>query len=183
MRFEYTESAATRPDEPSDRTVQILQERARRLAQGQAGEESAPLCPILLFHLRHEEYAVALRALHSVQRPDGLTPVPCTPSHIAGIMNVRGEVITVVDLAAAMVLDEGHTPAERAQVLLVQRAEGPIGLLVDGVIGIHEAALDQLAPSLSGNNFTLGIYQGTTVVLDLEHLLTAERLDVFEHVG
>ena len=169
-------------DEQATRSEQLLAERARQFAQTPVEGELTATTQVLLFRVRNEQYAVELQSLDSVQSPHGLTVVPCTPPRIAGIVNLRGEVITVVSMAVVLGLARESVLKDGAQILLVQLTQGRVGLLVDQVVGIGELALDRLTPSLAGNEYTVGIDQGATVLLRLDHLLTADRLEVLEHV-
>jgi purine-binding chemotaxis protein CheW len=162
---------------------QTLLERARQLAQVAVDTEAVAAVDVLLFRTRGEQYAVELRSLESVQSAQDLTRIPCTPSRIAGIINVRGDVITVIDLAVVLGLDDRPARGQAAQVLLGELPAGRVGLLVDEVTGIARLALDRLAPSLAGHGYTLGIDEGTTIVLRLDDLLIPDRLDVLEHVS
>jgi purine-binding chemotaxis protein CheW len=137
---------------------------------------------VLRVRLGSEQYAVELRLLRAVQRATGLTPVPCTPPHVAGILNVRGEVVTVLALAAALGLRDAGPPPEDAQVLLVELPQVRTGLLVDEVLGVQRLARDRLDRALSGSDFVAGIAEAHTVFLDLERLLGSGRFDVFEEV-
>jgi chemotaxis signal transduction protein len=78
----------------------LMDERARRLAKvrTQLGEESETL-ELLVCRVRDERYAIEIATLEAVHTAQGLVPVPCTPPFVAGILNVRGEIVTVLHLA------------------------------------------------------------------------------------
>jgi chemotaxis signal transduction protein len=83
----------------------LLQERAARLAEVAptlAEEEDGETLAVLVCRVGDERYAVEIGTLEAVHPAEGLVPVPCTPRFIAGILNVRGEVVTVMDLAAVL---------------------------------------------------------------------------------
>lgn len=165
-----------------DAHMEMLLRRARELAQASGEEATQDGDDVLLFRVRDERYAVPLGLLLSVQRPGGLTAVPCAPAHIAGIVNVRGEVATVLNLSAILGLDGEQEASSDRQIILAQLPQGRIGLLVDEVLGMSRITPDALSPSISGRDFILGIHEATTVLLDLALLLTPDRLNVFEHV-
>ncbi len=186
---------------------QILLQRARRLAQeprssaGQGADEAGEAVDVLVCRVADERYAVELRHLHGVHRASDLVPVPCVPAHVAGILNVRGEVVTVIDLAAASGLPRA-TPVEGGWVVLVdvplggpqplpaQRtlAHAPaqpavrVGVLVDEVLEASRLAASDLGPSLSGNEHTRVLAGGSLVLLDLAGLLGSGRFEVMEDV-
>jgi purine-binding chemotaxis protein CheW len=137
----------------------------------------------MLFLLGTEQYAVESRLLRAVQPPKGLTAVPCTPPYVAGILNVRGDIVTVLDLGIALGLAGASREAERAGVLLVELPQVRVGLLVDEVLGVRPLALDALDRAFSGREAVRGVAESSIVLLDLEHLLTGGRFDVLEDVS
>ncbi|MBV9281372.1 MAG: chemotaxis protein CheW [Chloroflexi bacterium] len=166
---------------PADE-AELLARRARWLADVGTGGETHTGDDILVFGLRGERYAAELRLLHSVRRLSGLTSVPCAPSHIAGIVTVRGEVIAVIDPSAFLGLDGEPGPIDARWVVFVHLTEGRVGLIVDEVLGICHMERSSLVPSITGRDFIVGIHGGTTVLLDLERLLTSDRLDVHDPI-
>lgn len=91
---------------------------------------------VMTFLLGKERYGVDLASLRQVVPLDGLVPVPGTPETILGVMNLRGEVGSVWDLARLM-----DIPKEEAAMgghVLVLKAEFDVGFLVDYVEGRQE---------------------------------------------
>src|SRR3712207_6129274 len=84
---------------------QILRARARFFAAESAEtalREQAAGTEMLLCRLHDERYALELSLLSAVQPARGLAPLPCTPPFVAGILNVRGTVVAVLDLARCL---------------------------------------------------------------------------------
>jgi purine-binding chemotaxis protein CheW len=150
-----------------------LADQARRLALLPAPPEESRAIDVLVCRLGIEEYALELRLLHGVFPATGLTPVPCTPQFVAGLLNLRGEILTVLDLAAAL----GLASSDQREVILVETHRVRACLLVGEVLGVRRIALDALDHALAGNDFTRGIANARTVLLDLEALLTDARFD------
>jgi purine-binding chemotaxis protein CheW len=150
-----------------------LSDRARQLAEVPRTRDDSRAIEVLVCRLGSEEYAVELRLLHEVVPASGLTPVPCTPPFVAGLLNLRGEILTVLDLAAAL----GLTAAGQREVLLVETPRVRVGLLVGEVLGVRMIALESLDRALAGSDFTRGIAEATTVLLDLEALLADGRFE------
>ncbi len=159
-----------------------LRERARLLARVPERTEDADGSDVLLFRLREESYAVDLALLRKVHLARGLTPVPCTPPHVAGILNVRGEVVTVLDLASALGLGDRLESTDSTRILLVELPEGRVGLLVDEVMGDRRVDLANLDVALSGKEYTRGVAEGSVVLLDLARLLSGGRFEVQEEI-
>jgi purine-binding chemotaxis protein CheW len=158
----------------------VLKRRAEQLAKLPIRPDSGDEVEILACRLGDERYAVETRHLRAVQWVSGITPVPCTPSFVVGIVSVRGEIVTLLDLAAMIGLgsaapldDGGSQPA-----LLLGLPGTRSGLIVDEVLGVERLKLEALQPSLSGREFTRGIGPDNTILLDLEALLGSGRFTV-----
>jgi purine-binding chemotaxis protein CheW len=150
-----------------------LMDRARQLAELPRPADDTRTIEVLVCRLGIEEYAVELRLLHGVYAAIGLTPVPCTPPFVAGLLNLRGEILTVLDLAAAL----GLTGSDQREVLLAETQRVRVGLLVGEVLGVRRIALDSLDRALAGSDYARGIADARTVLLDLEALLADRRFE------
>lgn len=161
----------------------VLRERARRLATAAAGSGGGATVEVLECRLGDSQYALEMRLLGGVQRATGLTPVPCAPGFVAGLLNVRGEVVTVLDLAVALGLTPLTAPAAGGRaVLLVDMPGVRVGLLVDGVLGVRPLALAALQRAPSGGDAARGVADTRTVLLDLERLFGDGHFEVAEEV-
>jgi len=168
------------PDTPEA----ILRERARRLSVAAARTDSGATVQVLECRLGAEQYALEMRLLHGVQRAGGLTPVPGAPAFVTGLLNVRGEIVAVLDLAIALALGRSGPPrAEGRNVLLVELSGVRVGLLVDEVVGVRTLALNRLERAPSGSDVARGVAEARIVLLDLERLLAEGRFDVAEELG
>jgi purine-binding chemotaxis protein CheW len=178
-------AAARRDGEaPSPPAAQrVLSRRAAELARAPDAGAQGEQIEVLVFRLGDEQYAVELRLLQAVQRTEGLTPVPCTPPFVAGILNVRGAIVTVLDLAAALGLAAVAREEDEARVLLAELTPGRVGLLVGEVLGHRSLALAELQRPLSSREFVWGIAEARIAVLRLEDLVADGRFDVRDDVG
>jgi purine-binding chemotaxis protein CheW len=86
----------------------------------------------LTFTMGAEEYAVDILTVQEIRGYSAVTPIPNTPGHIKGVMNLRGVIVPVIDLRARLRGVEGPYSGVTAIVVLVV---GPrtVGLVVDGV--------------------------------------------------
>jgi len=101
----------------------------------------------VVFRIGAERYGLPLATVREVVTPGVMSAVPRAPDEFRGIMNLRGRVITVVDLAAMLDI-QLPTPAEGepvGKVVILDRGRRDLGLYVTDVDGIH--ALDGLAPA------------------------------------
>jgi purine-binding chemotaxis protein CheW len=164
-------------DRDTDAAAQrILEERAVQLAHNLDAVPDAGL-DVMLFRLGHEQYGVEMSALRATQPARGLTPVPSTPPQIAGVINVRGEIVTVLDLASILGIERPQEEGQ-AYVLLADGPEGQIGLLVDEVIGMHQVASTDIGAILSTSGLTAGIAETRFSLLQLGQLFARASLVV-----
>jgi purine-binding chemotaxis protein CheW len=159
---------------------QLLRRRAEQLARLPLEPTAADDVEVLVCRLGAERYAVETRLLRAVQWTRQVAPVPCTPAHVVGIVNVRGEIVTLLDLATMVGLASAPREAEAYAVLLLDVGGMRSGLVVDEILGVERLVPSALQRSLSGRDYTRGLAGGRTVLLDLEQLLAAGRFDVVD---
>jgi purine-binding chemotaxis protein CheW len=117
----------------------VLVERSRRLAKVATTEPEGHSVSILVFRLGGESYAVDVAALRSIEPVGSLTPLPCAPRFVAGVLNLRGEMLTVLDLGAVLDLPQAPASAE-ARVLVTDVPGAVVGMLVDSVADVQTVA-------------------------------------------
>lgn len=107
-----------------------------------AGPETAEL---LSFRLGEQEYCLDIMSVREIRGWSGATPLPHAPAHLKGVINLRGTVLPVLDLAVRL----GMNPVrgdERNVVVVVQNAGISAGLLVDAVSDILTIPAAALQP-------------------------------------
>lgn len=165
--------------------AEILHRRAEILAQPveePTAEET--FLDAVLFQLAGETYAIALEFLQDVLPLSGLAPIPCTPPFVAGIINVRGQIVSVVSLKT--LFDLPAAPETQYQkVLLLSNGEMIFGVIVDRMFGTKPLALSGLQSppmTLSGfrADYVRGITPDTVILLDAAKMLGDARLIVHE---
>jgi len=110
--------------------------------------------PYLLFGLAGAEYAVALSNVLEIRDPPAVTPLPHVPEWVRGVSNLRGDILSVVDLRAFLGLSpsdvnppsRNDSGLQRKRLLVVSspREELTTGLLVDGTRTICRFADDRI---------------------------------------
>ena len=188
-RLEATRAAIEHVWAPSpEETQRILKARALALAQEPVPAEAADeRIEILEFILAYERYAVETQYVREVYPLENLTPLPCTPRFVLGIVNVRGEILSVIDLKKFFDLPEkGLTDLNK--VIVLQSGNMLFGILADAIVGVRHIPLTDIQPSLPTLTGVRGEYlKGVTperlVILDAEKLLTDEGIVVQEQVA
>jgi purine-binding chemotaxis protein CheW len=120
--------------------------------------EAAQIAQFLTFKLGEEVYAIDIAPIREILEYPSLTAVPLTPSFVRGVMNVRGGVVPVIDLALRLGRQRTEI-ARRTCVIIVETGAAagdplPIGLLVDAVNEVIDVDRSLLEPRPS---FGLGI--------------------------
>jgi purine-binding chemotaxis protein CheW len=163
----------------------ILEARTRALARPPAGTTVVTEGPELIeFTLAGERYAFESPWVREVTPLENLTPLPCTPPFVLGIVNLRGEILSVVDLRRFFDLPE-KALTDRDRILVLESGPMRFGILADAVLGIRSiplAAMQSSLPTLTGirEKYLKGVTPERTVLLDAEKLLADPGMVVQE---
>jgi purine-binding chemotaxis protein CheW len=111
----------------------------------------------IVFHVERELFALPLAAVREVVVPGTLSRVPRSPEAVRGIMNLRGRIVTVIDMR--ILLGLGVPDAEEAnptgKLVILDRGRRDLGLLVGEVEGI--VSIPQVTPAAGGSKSVLGV--------------------------
>jgi purine-binding chemotaxis protein CheW len=127
------------------------------LAAGNAAGNASGQGQYLSFALGEETYAIGILAIKEIIEFDKLTQVPGMPASVRGVINLRGMVVPVIDLAHRLWAGTGRAQTEttrRSCVVIVEvRGEGTVpqtlGLLVDGVNEVLDLPAADIQPAPS----------------------------------
>lgn len=166
----------------------VFQERAASLVSGQSRALAAERMSIGVFSLGREYFGAPLHLVQEFTDLKNPTLVPCTPDHVAGLMNLRGEILTVIDLRRFLGLPaSARTRGDK--VIVVRERELYAGVLADELHDIIEVRLADLldpppAPPGAGGYVQGAFASGDRLIsiLRLSELLQDERLLVQEEV-
>lgn len=171
----------------ADETGRILRDRARALAvEPDRTQTLAQSIEVVEFLLAHERYAVESSSVREVYPLENLTPLPCTPAFVLGIVNLRGEIVSVIDLRKFFDLPQTGLP-DLNKVIVLESVDMVFGILADAILGVRRIALADIQPSLPTltgirEKYLKGITPERTVVLDAGKLLADEDSVVQEQV-
>ncbi len=188
QRLEAVRTAADRAWVPdAGETKRILKDRARALASKPQKAAADDELEFVEFLLAHEKYAVETRHVREVYPLENLTPLPCAPAFVLGIVNLRGEIISVIDIKKFFELPEkGLTDLNKVIVL---RSDNMLfGILADAILGVRRVPAAEVQPSLPTltgirEKYLKGVTPERTVLLDAEKLLADEAIIVQEQVS
>ena len=171
----------------AEETKRVLEERARALTREPAQAESDDdWIEVVEFTLAHERYAIASEHVREVYPLEELTPLPCTPSFVLGIVNLRGEILSVIDIKKFFDLPEkGLTDLNK--VIVLESEDMVFGIVADAISGVRRILRTDIQPSLPTltgirEDYLQGVTAERVVVLDAGKLLNDEKLIVNEQV-
>lgn len=167
----------------SERAQAILEERARALARTAETREDETI-QVVLFSLSNETYGITTDYVREVQPLQNVSPVPCTPDFIVGVINVRGAIYSVVDIRDFLGLQK-QAVTDSTKVILVNAAGLEVGILADDVLGAVNVPVADVKPPLATRagvkeEFTLGVTRDMMSILNLEALMRDERMVIHE---
>ncbi len=162
----------------------ILRARAKLLAMGTEGKEPEESIEVLEFLLSYERYGLETFHIREVSVLKDITPLPGTPPFVSGIINVRGKVLSVIDLKKFFELPEKGL-GDLNKVIILSSPSMEFGILADTVLSIRKIPLNDLQPflpTLTGirRDYLKGITGDRLVVLDAGKLLSDKGLQVHE---
>lgn len=148
----------------------IMRQRARRLAERRHDGHEAPVIKVLGFRLGEEWCALELTAVAEVLPYRRCTPVPGMPSTLLGVVNLRGRIRPVLDLAA-IIGSKRAAAAGEGYILFLRRDNGEIGVRVDQVEAVRALRPDLLlrpgdADGGLSSRFARGIGEDGQLLLD-----------------
>jgi purine-binding chemotaxis protein CheW len=112
-------------------------------------QDRGPRTEYLGFILAGDVYAAPVALVREILKPPPLTPVPRAPHATLGIVSVRGQLVTVVDLRRRMSLPETGL-SRKARILLVNAEHGEVmGLYVDEVLQVYRLSDAEVEPATS----------------------------------
>ena len=185
----------TNPEAPKAKKslTQVITETATSRAQegSERGKEiSKELVQLVIFDLEGEEYGVDIMDVREIMKKAQITPVPNSPQFIAGIVNVRGTIDVVVDLAKRFNLKTSKD-AKREHIINVERGDNLYGMVVDEVTEVLRIPKDTIepAPAIISQEIGADYVKGVAIVedrllilLDTEKVLDEKKLAQFSSV-
>src|SRR5882762_5167993 len=105
------------------------------------------------FYVGEGYFGIPVQQVQEVVRPQPITPVPLAPKVVRGLINLRGQILTAIDLRFRLGLGEPGDPAKLMNVV-VRTDDGPVSFLVDEigeVLDVNEDAYEVPPETLQGD--------------------------------
>lgn len=165
-----------------------------KTSRDQASSEAArdaedPILQWVTFQLAEETYGINVMQVQEVLRYSEIAPVPGAPDYVIGIINLRGNVVTVIDTRARFGLSSAEV-SDSTRIVIIESDQQVIGILVDSVaevVYLRSSDIDS-APNV-GTEESARFIQGVSnrdnellILVDLNKLLTDEEWDEVSQV-
>ena len=134
------------------------------------------------FHLENEKYGIKVMQVQEVLRMTEIAPVPGAPHYVLGIINLRGNVVTVIDTRRRFGLGDVEHDDE-TRIVIVEANNNVVGILVDSVAEVVDLKVSEIetAPNV-GNDESSKYIQGVSsrenellILVDVDKLLSDEE--------
>ncbi len=141
------------------------------------------------FKLAGETYGINVMQVQEVLRYSEIAPVPGAPTYVLGIINLRGNVVTVIDTRHRFGLESGEV-TDNTRIVIIEADKHVIGILVDSVAEVVYLRQSEIetAPNV-GNDESAKFIQGVChknnellILIELDKLLTDEEWAELESV-
>jgi len=148
-----------------------------------------PILQWVTFRLGGETYGVNVMQVQEVLRYTDVAGVPGAPSYVLGIINLRGNVVTVMDTRKRFSLDQGEI-TDATRIVIVETGEHTVGILVDSVAEVVYLKQSEIEnPPNTGHDETARFIQGVCnkndellILVELEKLLTGDEWSEIENL-
>lgn len=135
---------------------------------------------LVVFKIGDEEFAVEVGQVREIIKMTEITKMPKAPFFVEGIINLRGQIIAVIDLSKRMDIGESSKDAE-SRIVVIETNEMKVGMIVDSVsevIPIDESIIEP-NPAIAVSDVDMQFIKGVVkiesrllILLDLSRILT-----------
>jgi purine-binding chemotaxis protein CheW len=138
------------------------------------------------FFLAEEKYGINVMQVQEVLRVSEIAPVPGAPEYVLGIINLRGNVVTVIDTRQRFGLKTKELE-DSARIVIVESDDQVVGIMVDSVAEVIDLQLSDIesAPNVGtedSSKFIQGVasqHDELLIIIDLNKLLADEDWEEF----
>jgi purine-binding chemotaxis protein CheW len=187
-RLEHTARALEQGLAPApEEKKRILKQRAAILAREQQADQVVQVrLEVIEFLLAYERYAIESSWVREVYPLKEITPLPGAPAFVLGIINVRGQIVSIVDLKKFFDLpDKGLTDFNK--VIIIGDGKTEFGLLADAVPGVRQILAGEIQPPLPTQTgvraeYVRGLTADRLVVLNVAKILADPAIKVCQTI-
>jgi len=144
----------------------------------------------LVFTLGNEEYGIEILKVQEIRGYDRVTRIANTPDFIAGVTNLRGVIVPIVDLRVKFTLGSAEFDHNTVVIVLSLDSGRVVGIVVDGVSDVLALNAAQIKPAPEytvtlSTQYLLGLgslNERMLILVDIEKLLNSEEMELIERV-
>ena len=141
-----------------------------------------PILQWVTFRLENESYGINVMQVQEVLRYTEIAPVPGAPPYVLGIINLRGNVVTVIDTRSRFALPNAET-TDQTRIVIIEAESQVVGILVDAVAEVVYLRQSEIETTPNvGNDESAKFIQGVChkidellILVDLEKLMSDEE--------
>ncbi len=147
-----------------------------------------PILQWVTYQLEDETYGINVMQVQEVLRITEIAPVPGAPTYVLGIINLRGNVVTVIDTRSRFGLPQKESD-DLSRIIIVEVNGNVVGMLVDSVaevVYLHQSEIDT-APSVNNDEssrFIQGVCsrdEQLLILVDVDKFLSEEEISDFSN--
>jgi purine-binding chemotaxis protein CheW len=146
---------------------------------------------LVTFRVGTELFGVPISAVQEIVRVPAIARIPQSPEFVEGVINLRGRVITVIDMRKRLgqsATQVGGEASRKARILVVEAEGRLVGVIVDEVAEVLRLAEDQTEPAppmVAGisNQYIRGVGKlkdDLLILIEIEKILTSEQLEAID---
>jgi len=144
--------------------------------------EYDPVIQWVTYKLDNETYGIRVMQVQEVLRVSEIAPVPGAPHYVMGIINLRGNVVTVINTRSRFGLPQAEN-SDSTRIVILESESNVVGILVDSVAEVVDLKADQIETSPNvGNDDSSKYIEGVAtldgnllILIDINKLLTDEE--------
>lgn len=139
---------------------------------------------VVIFRLAGEEFGLEIAQVREIIRMQGITPMPKAPEFIEGVINLRGQIVAVMDLAMRFGLKTGEK-SEKSRIVVTEVKENIVGMIVDEVPEVLRIAEGEIeaAPEMLQSQVHADFIRGVgkvggnrlVILLDVDKIMSRDE--------
>lgn len=166
----------------------LLQRRALRISGERSGVQAGEIGTALTATIRDEKYALPVDMLTYVHVNVPVIPMPCVPSYVAGVANIRGHIIPVLDLSVLLNVPGNSNSEDDTTLIVADNSDITVAFRVENIGDITTFAVADIASVASAvesertSSYLQGILPSGETLLDVDAILGDPDLTISETI-
>ncbi len=167
----------------NEQEISILKQRAEHISKiGNVVKEAIKSIVYIHFLLNNEHYGISYEHASEVMQNIPITIVPHTPVFVAGVINIRGLLLNVIDMKKYFHFKQS-SQLENHTIIVVKNKKVEIAMLVDKIIDIRSCNAEELTPPIQTSNaiksdYIVGIDQENIAIININTTLSDIELQL-----